>query len=108
MTRLEQKLYYEKLIKTLHKTWDLVSKSESDEEKNQISKPSNFKTYTIENRTIAVQNSKQEKPTQVGESCDGPKDAKKVHLANPRKEPRLVFIATNLSAKEEELLLQTL
>ena len=49
-----------------------------------------------------------EKSETPGVSYDGPKDAKKVDLAKPSEEPRLVWIATHLQPDEEELLLSTL
>ena len=39
---------------------------------------------------------------------DGLEDAKKIDLAEPREEPRLTWIATDLSQEEEELLISTL
>ena len=108
MTKLERKSYYDKCKRTLRKTWDSVSELESDEEKDQINVPDNFKTYTVQNRTIALQKPKRDKPTKVGESYDGLEYAKQMDLANPGEDPKPVFIATDLSLEEEELLLQTL
>ena len=44
---------------------------------------------------------KREKPKQVWEYYDGPKDAKKVDLALPWEDPHVVYEATNLDPKEE-------
>ena len=70
--------------------------------------PSNFKSYTIQDRRIVLQQPKRVKPEIMGESYDGPEDAKKIDLANPGEEPRPVYIATDLTAEEEELLIATL
>ena len=48
------------------------------------------------------------KPSQLGESYDGPEDAKQVDLAEPGEEPKPVYIATDLTPEEEELLIDTL
>ena len=70
--------------------------------------PSNFKRYTIEDRTIKFQTPQRIKPQQQGESYDGPEEAKRVDLAIPGEEPRPVYIATDLLPEEEEQLLSTL
>lgn len=44
----------------------------------------------------------------MGESYDGPEDAKMVDLANPGEEPRPLYIATDLKTKEEEFFISTL
>ena len=54
MSKLERKSYYNKCKRTLRKTWDLVTESESDEGTEQINVPDNFRTYTIQDRTIAL------------------------------------------------------
>ena len=67
--------------------------------------PTHFKAYTIQDRKVSVEMPRREKPKQMGESYDGPEDAKRVDLALPREEPRLVYIAEDLKPQEEELLL---
>ena len=49
-----------------------------------------------------------EKPKQVKESYDGPKDVNKVDLALLGEDPHPMYIATNLDPKEEELFLASL
>ena len=92
----------------MKKTWDSVSESDSVEEEEGIMVPSNFKTYTVQDRKIVTQSPKQDKPTNPGESYDGPKEVKQVDLAQPREEPKPVYIATNLQPQEEQLLNETL
>ena len=92
----------------LKRAW-LSTDDESDKEVNdEQDLPSNFKTYTIEDRKIKLLKPKREKPTTTGQSYEGPKDAKQVDLAANGEEPRLVWIATDLSQTEEALLISTL
>ena len=49
-----------------------------------------------------------QKPNIPGESYDGPEDAKQVNLANEGEEQKLVWIATDLTPDEEQLLVRTL
>ena len=70
--------------------------------------PSNFKMYTIEDGKIKLVKPKREKPTTMGQSYEGPEDAKQVDLAANGEEPRLVWIATDLSLTKEALLISTL
>lgn len=49
-----------------------------------------------------------QKPEEPGFSYDGPEDAKQLDIAEPRTEPRKVWIATDLKPDEEELLISTL
>ena len=51
---------------------------------------------------------KREPPPATWESYDGPEVAKQVDLAGPGEEPKPVWIATDLSQEEEELLVSTL
>ena len=51
---------------------------------------------------------KREKPQQLGESYDGPEDAKRLDLALPREEPHPMYITMDLEPQEEELLLTSL
>ena len=92
----------------MNKTWDLVLEIDSVVEEEGIKVPSNFKTYTIQDRRIVTQSLKRERPTNLGESYDGPEEVKHIDLAQPREEPKPVYIATNLQPQEEELLIKTL
>ena len=83
-------------------------KTESDEQKDGISVPLNFKTYTIQDRRIVTQPPKRSKLNKPRESYDGPKDAKKIDLARPGEDPKPVYIAMDLLPEEEELLVKTL
>ena len=92
----------------LKRAW-LSTDDESDKEANdEQDLPSNFKKYTIEDRKIKLLKPKREKPTTTGQSYEGPEDAKQVDLAANGEEPRLVWIATDLSQTEEALLISTL
>ena len=73
-----------------------------------MSVPSNFKRYTIADRKILLQQPQRTKIKEAGESYDGPEDSKKVDLAKPGEEPRLVYIATDLTQEEEDLLISAL
>ena len=91
----------------MNKAWDSVSKIDSVKEEEGITMPSNFKTYTIQDRRILTQSPQCDKPTNLGESYDSPKEVKHIDLAQPSEEPKLVYIATNLQPLEEELLIET-
>ena len=105
-TKLERKAFYEDCKRTLNKTWQSISDESS--ETDEVDVPSNFKSYTIQDRKIMLQQPKRVKPEQLGELYDGPEDAKKVDLANPGEEPRPVYIATDLTQDKETLLIATL
>ena len=83
--------------------WD----KEEDTKENlttPISVIEHYKKYTIEERKFVWQKLNQEKPI-AGISYEGPKDVKKVDLANPREDAKPLYIATNLeSTKEQELI----
>ncbi|MCO5575756.1 hypothetical protein L7F22_029560 [Adiantum nelumboides] len=69
--------------------------------------PSHYKKYTIQARQIIVQQSMRElKESRT--SYDGPKKAKKIDLAKPRKDPKPTFIAIDLTKEEEKLLITIL
>ena len=70
--------------------------------------PSNFKRYTIADRKILLQQPQRTKIKEAGESYDRPEDSKKVDLVEPSEEPRPVYIATDLTQEEEDLLIPTL
>ena len=92
----------------MNKTWDLVSKTDSVGEEEGIMVPSNFKNYTIQDQRIVTQSPNCERPTNPVESYDGPKEVKKIDLAQLGEEPKPMYIATNLQTQEEELLIKTL
>ena len=85
-----------------------MSKMDSVEEEEGITVPSNFKTYTVQDRKIMTQSPQRDKPTNLGESYDGPEEVKQVDLAQLGQDPKPVYIATNLQPQEEELLIETL
>ena len=85
-----------------------MSKTKSAKEGEGMKIPPNFKTYMIQDRWIVTQSPRQEKPTTLGKSYDGLEEVKQLDLAQPREEPKPVYIATNLQPHEEELLIQTL
>lgn len=69
--------------------------------------PSHFKRYTIQDRKIVVQQPKRTSQT-LGESHDGPENAKQVNLAIEGEEPRPTYIANDLDEEEEKILMATL
>ena len=81
-----------------------MSKMDSVEGEEGITVPSNFKTYTVQDRKILTQSPRRDKPTNLGESYDGLEEVKQIDLAKPREEPKPVYIAANLQPQEEELL----
>ena len=80
----------------MNKKWDSVSETNSVGEEEGIMVPSNFKTYTIQDQRIVTQSPNHERPTNPGESYDGPKEVKHIDLAQPGEDPKPVYIATNL------------
>ena len=107
-TKLECKHYYQECRRVMDKTWDLVSETDSIREEEGITTPSNFKTYTIQDQRIVTQSFDCERPKNTRESYDGPKEVKQIDLAQPKEEPKPVYIATNLQPPKEELLIQML
>ena len=87
--------------------WSSLSE-DSTTPKVGLDVPENFRSYTVQDRSIILQSPKREKPLTLGESYDGPEDAKVIDLADPGEEPRSVWIATDLSVDEETLLVSTL
>ena len=72
-----------------------------------LTSPLTLKTTPFKtNRTLVVQQPMRE--PKKNESYDGPEDAKKIDLAEPREEPKLVYIATYLSPEEETMLIKRL
>ena len=94
-TKLECKHYYQECKRVMNKTWDFVSKTDSVGEKEGVM-VSNFKTYTIQDQRIVTQSPNRERPTNLRESYHGPKEVKQINLAQPKEEPKPIYIATNL------------
>ena len=90
------------------KSWSDTSEDDSTNDGDTLSVPSNFKRYTIEDRKIVLQQPQREKALNARESYDGPEDAKRIDLAKLGEDPRPVYIAMDLTPKEEELLISTL
>ena len=84
------------------------SLSEISKQEDAIEVPQNFCSYTIQDRSIILQNPKREKPKTLCVSYIGLDDAKKVDLADLEETPRLIWINADLSIEEEELLVSTL
>ena len=111
MSKTERKKAYKdckRALTELLQSWDDSSSSLSLNEGDAISVPSNFKRYTIEDRKIKLQAPQRVKPQNIGESYDGPEDAKLVDLAEEGETSKPVYIATDLVATEEELLIEIL
>lgn len=81
---------------------------DSSKDEAEISVPSNFKSCTIQDRKIVLWQPKRVKPKMMGEYYDEPEGVKKTDLANLDEDPRPIYIATNLTLEEEELLISTL
>ena len=107
MTKVEQKALLEERTRMLKTTWSTTS-DDSSENEESIDMPNGLKKYTIADRKVILRKLMRQKPETPGVSYDGPEDAKQVDLANLGEEPKLVWIATNLAHKEEELLIHTL
>ena len=107
-TKPERKQYYQECKRVMKKKWDLVLETHNVGEEEGITVPSNFKTYTIQDRRILTQSPNRDRPTNLREFYDGPEEVKQIDLAQPWEEPKPVYIATNLQPQEEELLIKTL
>ena len=70
--------------------------------------PDNFKKFTIQDRKIILEKPKCQPIKQKGESYDGPKQTKQVDIAKFGQESKMVWIAIDLEANEETLLISTL
>ena len=79
-----------------------MSDNSADDEAIATEVPSNFKRFTVQDRKIVLQPPTREKPETPGISYDGPEDAKKVDIAEPGEEPRLVWIATDLTLRKKK------
>ena len=108
MTKAERNSLKQERRQWLKQAWSSSSDESTDEEDDDISVPSNFKRFTVQDRHVVLQRPNQQKPKTPGVSYDGPEDAKKIDLAEPGEEPRLTWIATDLSQEEEELLISML
>ena len=107
ISKTERKALWQERKRTLKAAWSSMS-DDSEEGEDTTNVPSNFKKFTIQDRKIILQQPMREKPEEPGLSYDGPEDAKQVDIAEPRTEPRKVWIATDLTPDEEELLISTL
>lgn len=106
LTKTKKKAKYNKLKCKMKQVWTIEMDSE-DERNENMSFPSHFKQYTIQDRKVVVQQPIRTSEV-LGKSYDGPENAKRIDLAEEGEEPRLAYIATNLEPEEEELLIKTL
>ena len=60
-----------------------MDSSDEDSKAEGLSVPSHYKTYTIQDRKLVVEQPIREK-AEPGKSYDGPEEAKKIDLAEPR------------------------
>lgn len=74
---------------------------EINDKGDKMSFPYLFKKYTIQDQKIFLQQPKRTKPGRVDKSYDGLADAKKIDLTKSREEGCTIYIATNLTIKEE-------
>ncbi|MCO5575757.1 hypothetical protein L7F22_029561 [Adiantum nelumboides] len=107
MTKIERKSEYNKLKKTLKDVCAIEMETDEDVNSDKMDVPSHYKTYTIQDRKIIVQQPMRELK-EPGTSYDGPEKAKKIDLAEPGEEPKPAYIATDLTEEEEQLLIATL
>ena len=105
-SKLERKEVCKKYKQVLRQVWEDLSDSVEEMENQEV--PDNFKRYTIQDRRIVLEKPKRIPTGQPGESYDGPEQAKQVDLAEPGEDPRLGWIATDLTEEEESLLVSTL
>ena len=80
---------------------------ESEAESGNVSVPSHYKRYAIEQQRIVLEKPKRER-VEPGKSYDGPEQAKKIDLAQPGEDPKPAYIANDLTPEEEEILVKTL
>ena len=97
-TKVERKALVQERKRVLKAAWT-SSSDNSESEEDAVSVPPNFKKFTIEDRKIILQKPIRVKPEVPGVSYDGPKDAKKIDLAEPGEESRPAWIATNLRGR---------
>ena len=106
MTKVEIKALLEERKQTFKAAWS-SSTDDSEIEDGTVRVPSNLKKFTIQDRKIVLQQSIRVRPENPGESYDRPEDSKKIDLAEPGEEPKLAWIATDLTLDEEDLLIST-
>ena len=104
LSKVERKKKTGELKQKLKKIW--TTDDSEGEIKSGPDVPSHFKKYTIQDRTLVVQ--QQMRDPKKNESYDGPEDAKRIDIAEPREDPKPVYIATDLSCEEKGLLIKTL
>ena len=97
MTNVEQKALREEKKRVLKAAWSSMSDNSMDDKAIATKLPSSFKCFMVQDQKIILQSPTREKPKTPGISYDGPKDAKKVDITKPREEPRLVWIAIDLT-----------
>lgn len=106
MTKVERKSLLEERKRVLKAAWSSASDDIGEETNDMM--PESLKKFMIEDQKIILKKPVRQKPDSPGVSYDGPKDSKQVGLAEHGHKPRMVNIATDLSPKEEELLIKTL
>ncbi|MCO5578895.1 hypothetical protein L7F22_032744 [Adiantum nelumboides] len=87
--------------------WDESGDLEEEKLTTPTSVPTHYKKYTVEEHKIILKKPDLEKANQ-GVSYDGPEDAKKNKLANPGKDSKPMYIATDLKPSEETELIKIL
>ena len=70
--------------------------------------PDRFKAFTIGDRHLVFDKAQRKPSKGSNTGYDGPAEVKEVDLADEQEEPKLVFIATDLSHLEEQELLTLL
>ena len=87
--------------------WELDEDEESELLTHPRSVPSYYKKYTVEERRIVLQKPIREKVV-AGVSYNGQEEARKVDLAQPNEESKLVYVSIDLSKEEEKELAKLL
>ncbi len=104
MTKLERKLKFKEYTQLMKEAWSSASGEGTDDELG-VTVPDGLKKYTIEDRKVILQKPMRKKPDTPGISYDGPEDAKQIDIAKEGEEPKMVWIAIDLTPDKEELLI---
>ena len=78
--------------------------SEGEKQEN-MSVPSHFKRYAIQDRKVIVQQPMRTMET-PGQSYDGPENAKRIDLAEEGEDPRPAYIANDLLPQRRRIVNQ--
>ncbi|MCO5568906.1 hypothetical protein L7F22_022608 [Adiantum nelumboides] len=106
MTKIKKKFEYNKLKQTLKYVWTTKWRRMMTKF-NTMDVPSRYKKYTIQDKKI-IEQQPMRKLKEPKTLDNGPNKGKKIDLAKPGEEPKPIYITTDLTKEEEELLIATL